>query len=74
MGSIDHPEAIRTTHVPVAAYQVGPYYFLVAVPRGESFDDNNAAWWVSKNSAWLRQESFRTLEEAMRYAARPSAS
>lgn len=70
--NIDHPPHLTTTHVPVASYAVGPYYFLRAVPRGERVDDGNSAWWVSKNNEWLRSESFDTLEEAMRYAARPT--
>lgn len=70
---IDHPDELTTTHVPVAAYNVGPYYFLMAIERGKLVTEAPAAWWVAKNNMWLRRESFETLEEAMRYAARPSA-
>lgn len=69
---IDHPDDLTTTHIPVASYNVGPYYFLMAIPRGQLVTEAEQAWWVSKDNEWLRRESFSTLEEAMRYAARPS--
>jgi len=72
MSSIDHPNRIRTTHIPVSSYSVGPYYFLKAAPRGEVVTDDNSEWWVSKDNEWLHTAPFATLEQAMRYAARPT--
>jgi hypothetical protein len=73
VAEIDHPDELTTTHVTVTAYNVGPYYFLAAMPRGVLVTEAPWSWWVAKNNKWLRRESFDTLEEAMRYAARPSS-
>ena len=67
---IDHPPEMKRTHVPVSHYQVGPFWFLSAMPKGvlvaevKSFD-----WWASYAGDWVRRESFGTLEDAMIAAA-----
>ena len=69
---IAHPEEIEATHVPVSGYRVGPYYFLMAIPRGILVTEAVPAWWVAKWDKWLRRESFASLEDAMRYASQPT--
>lgn len=67
---IAHPDHIDVTHVPVAHYHVGPYWFLKAMPRNVLVSEvETFAWWASYCGDWVRRESFDTLEDAMQAAA-----
>jgi hypothetical protein len=59
------------THIATNKWTVGPYTFLEAMPKIGTQDDAKA-YWVMKGDALLSRNSFASIEEAMRYAARPS--
>lgn len=66
-------DLMPTTHIATNKWSVGPYTFLEALPKVGTPDDA-PAYWVMKGDALLTRSSFATIEEAMRYAARPSAA
>jgi len=63
------PDEIEKTHVPVAQYRVGPYWFFSAMPKGVLVSDvKTFAWWASYAGDWVRRESFDSLDDAMEAA------
>lgn len=61
-----------STHIATQKYQVERYTFLSALPKVGTPDDQ-PIWFVMKDDKLICESSFATIEEAMRYAARPSA-
>ena len=64
-------DLMPTTHIATNKWTVGQYTFLEALPKVGSPDDT-PAYWVMKGDQLLTRTSFATIEEAMRYASRPS--
>lgn len=62
-----------TTHIATAKYTVGRYTFLEALPKVGTPSDQSI-WFVYADNKLLSPNSFATVEEAMRYAARPTVN
>jgi hypothetical protein len=61
----------QKTHIATNKWTVGPYTFLEAMPKvGTQYDA--PAYWAYKGDTLLNLSGFGSIEEAMRYAARPS--
>ena len=62
----DDPEL---THIADQLQSVGPYSFLMCVPKRP---DDRPIWFAYAHGELTQRESFDSLEEAMRYVARPT--
>lgn len=70
MDAVENPRP--KTHLATNLWRVGPYSFLEAMPKVGT-DDDRPIYFAYGHGNLLRRESFDTLEDAMRYAARPSS-
>ena len=59
------------THIATQIWHVGPYSFMMAVPKIGTPDDL-PIYFAYAQGYVARSESFDTLEEAMRYVTRPT--
>ena len=69
MADVPPHDDVEKTHLADRLQTVGPYSFLMCVPKRES---DQPLWFVYVHGSLARRESFDTLEDAMRYAARPT--